>query len=106
MCLVIFLCLNLIVGIWLFRLFRLKQSGGQVVNGEIQDAVDYAAKTHELQTIIEKQVQSSAIFIAIKNRFEFVFFFLFSFSPSSGRSFMHKLDCWAIAMATPRIRFE
>lgn len=33
-----------------------KQGIGQTVNGEIDAAVDYAAKTHELQTIIEKQV--------------------------------------------------
>lgn len=32
-----------------------KQGLGQTVNGEI-DSVDYSAKTHELQTIIEKQV--------------------------------------------------
>lgn len=29
---------------------------GQGLNGESQETVDYAGKTHELQTIIEKQV--------------------------------------------------
>lgn len=32
------------------------QNGRQGVNGETQDHIDYAAKNHELQTIIEKQV--------------------------------------------------
>lgn len=31
------------------------KGGGSGVNGESQEAIDYAAKTHELQTIIEKQ---------------------------------------------------
>lgn len=35
---------------------KCKQGVGQTVNGEVDAAVDYAAKTHELQTIIEKQV--------------------------------------------------
>lgn len=34
-----------------------QQTGVQTLNGEISDNVDYAAKTHELQTIIEKQVK-------------------------------------------------
>lgn len=46
------LCGNLILVIFLYW----KQNGGQNINGEAQDSVDYAAKTHELQTIIEKQV--------------------------------------------------
>lgn len=36
-----------------------KQGGGIGINGDgsqNQDSIDYAAKTHELQTIIEKQV--------------------------------------------------
>lgn len=47
--LLFFLCLN--------ACSRKQQQGvGQTVNGEVDAAVDYSAKTHELQTIIEKQV--------------------------------------------------
>jgi len=35
-------------------------SGG--VNGEANELNDYAAKTHELQTIIEKQVKIADLF--------------------------------------------
>lgn len=55
MCFLMVFYFNLII--WLFCL---EQSGGQTVNGEIQETtVDYAAKTHELQTIIEKQVKNN-----------------------------------------------
>lgn len=44
-----------------------KQSIGQTVNGEI-DTVDYSARTHELQQIIEKQVIYSKYVITIDIR--------------------------------------
>ena len=41
-----------------FLIVRLYKFGGQNGNGDSQESsgIDYASKTHELQTIIEKQV--------------------------------------------------
>lgn len=36
--------------------FYFHQVGAQGINGDSQEMVDFAAKTHELQNIIEKQV--------------------------------------------------
>lgn len=101
---------------FIIRVFysHFQQTGVQTLNGEISDNVDYAAKTHELQTIIEKQVKlNEQKTLEKKKDFRFIFYEIslrhicFDFKQIFLIKFSYLfVDCGIITVATTCIRFE
>lgn len=78
--------------------FYFHQVGAQGINGDSQEMVDFAAKTHELQNIIEKQVMRLR-HIHFDRLQKLRFFFFHSCRPLSCRNGSDACPTWTTRSA-------